>query len=451
KRWRWALLILVAIVGGAIAIIYAQPLVSEEELAEAEDRFEDLVAEAERTTCSRPTLGNAPRLSQEEFQRLLHEELEPCFDTVQDWEALREPVRSDELGAWGWTVDRGESTNLMVPPGRTHFVVRHPPAPTGHIPEAVRDAEVACTNLEGFLAQVAATPDLCTPHDLTRSADSPLVSVGVRLARASSVVARKAWRDGDASRALEILEHALITARTLRSGACDFLYAMISVATENILISEYQSVLVGEIPFGDDVLETHIAALDTIADAAPSPADYFKYDAVSFVRDFDRSQPEGQLTVFVAAREYTPCEPSDNAHQCLAGLPAPVHIDPPSQRLVQLRLFRSRFVTWMVQETRGAFAPYVARVAMADRDLAVLPDLLRVAADRDRCPPDVSFRSIPGTSGATVLDHYSGDQYELVTPPLSRATSVNSQTVFNVICPPARAEWGPVEATPAGP
>ena len=100
---------------------------------------------------------------------------------------------------------------------------------------------------------------------------------------------------------------------------------------------------------------------------------------------------------------------------------------------------------WAHDELLQTYDSYAARIVNADANLGMLRAALAWVEARSHggaCPPTLSeeWRSLPTSDERIEVVLFDGDNYEMQAPPL-RAHPSFERTVFNLVCPAARAAW----------
>lgn len=329
-------------------------------------------AALEEVGCERGVLGNASPLSQDEFRGFYaaHDE---CLSAA--YAAEREPRH---VGLW-----QGEA-----PRDGDAAISRLGPPASSPLSEAQLAAERVCASLGPALARVAATPDLCAPRrELEEAADDVLRLIG--LGRATVLLSRKAWREGNADAALTLAEHGVAALRDARRGASLLLDLSASIAAEGLIVNHLQTMFAGEFELDAHAWSRHRAAFALLASASPKPGTMLSYDGLRVLQSqYEGVDPSAPAVDAEYRSEFlAPRCPDLSAGECFASW------EPHEVRALASPA-RATFDE-MMSEHLEALRNYIERAATSDLRWSAAQTLLDHVAARNDAASDETRVLIP--------------------------------------------------------
>lgn len=450
RRWPYVALGLLCVAGGTFAYVRSLPAYSSEEIATMAARADEMRAATANETCERAAYGTASPVPRDRVASLL---LAPAtlsclrrFHSADLHDLLQGP--ETDTDAWSWVLDRGDASNAPPLAGHAYLVSSAPIPPDDATPsELVRDCE---SELIPLVDRLAATSDSCSAFGPTHPQWIDELFWVIGLGRAIATLGRWRAREGHRFRSFEEGLRGIVVLRDLRRGPTSLLMAMISVAAEQIVVAQLNSFLVDEPGFDDAQYAALDAWVASVLDDRIGAGVVVRTDRhAALDMAYDEDDLGGVLDVLVHD-DLSWCPDDARPEECIEAIHRMPPVEPPSQ-LAELvlgrRLIRKSVIDAAARAAKDGFESYLARLATADaalEQLRVQLRLVRARARDGRCPPNIDSThfELDVSDDPFQLNHLSGDQYELVMPPL-RAKPDFERVVLMSVCPAATAAWQP--------
>ncbi|RLB53798.1 MAG: hypothetical protein DRJ42_10875 [Deltaproteobacteria bacterium] len=469
SQWRIALgasASLVLIAAASLVWIRSRPAFSEEELAGATRAIDDVRRGLTTVRCDRPSLAEGEAAPEDSLAALLDPsgEYGACFRAAGQEDVLdasRGIVRAPDGTSRHWIYDVPTPTVPFAPGigDRVFISPQHPPYPTGEQPPAYLRVLSACDGLTDSVRALASTEGQCSPFGPGTPGWGNLHPELLHLARAISVLAHQAARNGDLEGALTAVLHGVSIVQDSRRGSTSLVVAMHSIASEMWLWSTFNALLTPA-PGPTPTQRARLAGLiDRLLDASPHPHDVFAAEALAVgttgptvVASEDQSVIH-MLAGEQARRAERWCARDQDPADCFSAMPRVTPTEP-GPLLVAWRIvggppIEQRAVfDGLVEYNTEAFRHYQARLLSSPVAMRLMKVALALSAERQRgvCPTDANIEDhildIPFATGPIEVTQLYGAQYEITAPPLTIEPSFE-RMVFVTVCPAANAVWMP--------
>lgn len=441
---------------GAFAWQRSRPMFDPGEVHAARARLERERRELLAMTCARTAIGDAAPTNQEAFDDLVFGARWAECRRLASAEGL-DMVTNEAGHSFDWTLDRGDGHVTTPPVENARYMRTHgPPARSAEIDAA----EAACEGLDEEVARLAATTDLCTPARPAPSGwdPDPNYLPMIQIAKVVGLRARRLAREGSTFEGMQLLLQGLAVIRDLRRGPAHLLVAMSSVAAEGILLSHAVTLLLADPELSATAVDTLDATLLTLlGDEIPQHVLWrAERNATADVVPLN-DEARDLMVMSASAMDLSWCPEGAGAEACLAALrerSADAGALPPEWRLVLLgpRSNRAEMIRWSQEQLLQTYDTYLARLLVADSNLALLRAALawaRARTSAESCPPTLPEDRLHVTTSDDPIEivPYDGDTFEMRAPAL-RAWPGAERTVVYLACPASGVGWFDADGEP---
>lgn len=398
-------------------------------MAEVRSELAEREAWARNYAHQRAAMGEGEPMDQAAFRALQNEALSACLrqvalseDTLHQTDA-----RSGETTEfWDWETDRG--SGAVAEADFEYHTIRPPAPPVGAVPAHILAAEEACASVDDVVAAIAASTTLVAPAATAPTVENALAAR--HFARAIGVRGRKAQREG--RNGFVLVEQGLMALRDMRRGPTSLLQAMVVVASEDILIEDYASMLLQETQVDPDEQRRREDAITALLAASPSPRPLFESELLVVREDLDSEILNTRRHAQAIGSQPQVCQEDDTPFECLVRWnQADVH-----------ELLSATVPEQLKERVVDIFASnisYVRRLARVDADLDMLRALVRVSAARhEGCPPEARLEAPRWSEENPSVSGLSGHIYGLVAP---ASEWLDKRSVFLTLCPVPTPAW----------